>query len=172
MSKKAIHTAAEKGDVQRIESALKGSFFVKPAHVDDVDDVGNTALNCAAGNGKLEAVKYLVTKGASIEKGNNLAWTPLHTACVNGHWEVAAFLLDQQASVNKADLNGFTALMHTARTGHYACAKLLMERKADTTCTATGGGDKGKTAFEIATELQHANVAELLSAAPVVRLPG
>jgi ankyrin repeat protein len=61
-------------------------------------------LHLAAMNGKVESVKFLISKGASINK-TNLGWTPLHLSILMGHVDVAVALLQAGADPNICPTN-------------------------------------------------------------------
>jgi hypothetical protein len=69
-------------------------------------------LRCACYNGKLNLVKYLVSKGADIHARNNHC---IRLACEKGHQDIVAYLISKGANIHiyddlpmrKAQLNGF-----------------------------------------------------------------
>ncbi|HEY1187391.1 MAG TPA: ankyrin repeat domain-containing protein, partial [Gemmata sp.] len=90
----SLFRAAASGHTALVELLLK--------HGADRDAVfdhhGYTALGDAAAEGKIEVVKLLHDKGASVKKDVGI----LHTAAFRGHREVVAFLLDKGADVEGA----------------------------------------------------------------------
>ena len=89
-----------------------------------------TALFIAAKEGKLNVVRFLVGKGAALEKANSTGWTPLIIASRNGHLEVVRYLLEQGAN-SKAGTIGWTPLHHAAHGNHLNVARLLVEYGVD-----------------------------------------
>ncbi len=65
----------------------------------EVDEKGNTALMCAARNGKMECVEFLLANRADVNKNTKLG-NALQAAVVGGHIEIAARLLKAKADVN------------------------------------------------------------------------
>ncbi len=63
-----------------------------------------TALGLAAGAGKLDVVKFLHDKGASVKKDVGI----LHAAAFRGHRDVVAFLLDRGVDVEQSRPDGFS----------------------------------------------------------------
>ena len=85
-----------------------------------------TALVYASGNGHLDIVKYLVSKGADINIiGDKYGITPLSNAAKNGHLEVVKYLLENKADVK----NDRHALSDALKNGHYEIAELLKNYK-------------------------------------------
>ena len=65
-------------------------------HVDGGN--GMAAIQIAATNGDLDAIKLLLEKGADVglnPKYQSKEDTSLHIAAEEGHWEIVQFLLDQ-----------------------------------------------------------------------------
>lgn len=91
---------------------------------------GKTPLIIAAQEGKLDAVKFSVDKGANVNAIDNYGWTPLMYATWEGHLDVVQYLVDKGANVNAKDFNGWTPLMHAAWKGHLDVVKYLMDKGA------------------------------------------
>jgi len=69
------------------------------------DSVGCTFLHYAAGSGRLDIVKALVTKGADVSAKNKINETPLHRSAARGHEEVVKYLVSQNANLHAFDDN-------------------------------------------------------------------
>lgn len=77
----------------------------------DVDPGNVSGLHWAAINNRLSIVKYLVSKGADVDKeGGDLNATPLHWACRYGLVYIADYLIKNGADPTKIDSQGFNAL--------------------------------------------------------------
>jgi len=95
----SLFRAAARGHVTLVELLLE-----RGADRDAVfDHRGYTALGYAATEGKIEVVKLLHGKGASVKKDVGI----LHTAAFRGHREVVAFLLDKGVDVEQAWPDGY-----------------------------------------------------------------
>lgn len=105
----ALHYAAELDDVELIKIILnqpKARINVKTLNM------GSTPLVIAAGNGKLQALKYLLGKGADASITTNDGYTALMAAAESGTVEcVEALLKDKKCSVNHQNCHGKNALM-------------------------------------------------------------
>ncbi|XP_075068939.1 ankyrin repeat and SAM domain-containing protein 6 isoform X1 [Mixophyes fleayi] len=108
-----------------------GSSVVSPlVPVDSTDEDGNTALQLAAGSGHEPLVRFLLRKGASVDRKNHYGWTPLMQAARSGHLNVALILLENGADVNAQNRLGASVLTVASRGGHANVVKLLLESGA------------------------------------------
>lgn len=81
------------------------------------DDLAYTPLICAIRNCRgenLEMVKFLVKKGADLEKGDSRDGTPLLHACICAYKNILLYLISKGAKVDCLDNEGQTPL-------HYIC---------------------------------------------------
>ena len=102
----------------------------------------DSVLNFAAGNGKLECLKYLIECGIDV-KGVRLETkdTSLHIAAHNGYSDCVKFLLSESrknpqkrkplVDVNVRNGNGATPLHCAAHNGKEMCVKILLRNGAD-----------------------------------------
>ncbi|NSM56492.1 ankyrin repeat domain-containing protein [Wolbachia endosymbiont of Atemnus politus] len=105
-----LFDAVEQGNLSKVQECLE-----KGADVNDTNNWGWTPLHWAASDGKLEIVKFLVSKGANIHavkpvRNNNFFLhsigqvvhfmgygdTPLDVARKKGHKEIVIYLLEQK----------------------------------------------------------------------------
>jgi len=100
------------------------------ADVNHVNRLGEQALQHAAWRGKLDAVRWLVERGARINREGR-EWSALHYAVFAGHEDVVDFLLGRGADINALSTNGSTPLMMAAREGREAIAGKLLRAGAD-----------------------------------------
>ena len=110
---------ASSGKLEIVKALVEGkggllSVFSKGADVNAKDDNGETALMRACANGKLEIVKYLISKGADVNAkitvGPHKGLTALIGASMRGHLEVVKYLVSKGADVNAKSDSGMTAL--------------------------------------------------------------
>lgn len=68
----------DEGDLESARRVLEdpGGF----GHVDGTDEDGNTALMFASAGGHEQLVRFLLRKGASVDRRNYYGWTPLMQA--------------------------------------------------------------------------------------------
>ena len=99
----------------------------------------NRPLHLAAGNNKLELVKYFVSKGADIDSENEYGYTALIQASVEGYTDIVKFLLDNGANVDAADNQGYTSLMVACLEQRIECAHILIQAGANVNATTLNG---------------------------------
>lgn len=114
-----MNAATYSGNLEIVKALVEGkggllSVFSKGVDVNAKDDNGETALMGACGNGHLEIVKYLISKGADInakaEATRFRGTTALILASMYGHLEVVKYLVSKGADVNAKSDSGMTAL--------------------------------------------------------------
>jgi ankyrin repeat protein len=71
---------------------------------------GAPPLWCAAAAGHLDIVKYLIQKGAGVNKTTYTNSTPLRAACFDGHYEIVKHLVNNEADIEIANRHGHTCL--------------------------------------------------------------
>jgi ankyrin repeat protein len=121
---------------------------------------GYTVLMAAAYSGDLDAVTWLVERGADVKARSEAGCTALNGAAVSGNAAIVKLLLDRGADPNvryqEPDTIGDfqTPLMNASWHGHVECLKLLLEHGADVTvqggpfdrspllCAATTGSEE------------------------------
>ena len=67
-------------------------------------------MHWAARKGRLEATRYLLNKGVSVNQLNKSQRTPLHEAANNGYPEIVKTLLEAKACTTFWDASGKTAM--------------------------------------------------------------
>lgn len=105
--------AADRGDVLHVlKAAVLGGnietiaylfpLFEQAIDLNDQEPAGETLLMIAAADGRLEAVKFLMGKGADIHLvSEKYHWNALTAACKRGHREIVEVLLKAGAVNNK-----------------------------------------------------------------------
>ena len=83
-----IHSAAAKGDLQKVKALLKDN----PELIVSADRGGQTPLHSAAFRGQKNVVKLLLAYKANVNAKNNDGKTPLYYAVKEGNQHVAELL--------------------------------------------------------------------------------
>ncbi len=138
----ALYIAACIGSMEILTAVGAAGASTKP-----LDENGESALNCAAREGHLEAVKYLVEKKKMSPAKTAEGGLPLFVSAVkSGDLEVVKYLAGKGAKATEADSDGWTALFHAAAMGQVEIAKFLMTKGAK----ATTKDVDGRTALHVA----------------------
>jgi len=133
----ALHLAASKGFTAVIETLLqRGAKLEAPgsSHKD-------RPLHRAVGGGSIDAVKLLLSHGATIA-ADKYGYTPLHTAAAVGNVAVARLLIDHGATLDATNEDGKTPLDVAESNQH--SAQVMAQMKA-----LLGGNGAGKPKDEV-----------------------
>jgi len=149
-----IFKAARDGTVEDVKYFIEEKGVnVNTRKNDNSINNGETALHVAAWYGKVEIVKYLISKRADVDAKTDKGVTPLHNAATDtghaehddGKLEVAKILISEGADVN-AEFDGITPLS-LARAGRTRTEMQEYIESAGGVCTdseTSGGGGIGK----------------------------
>ncbi|KTW25662.1 hypothetical protein T552_03522 [Pneumocystis carinii B80] len=110
----AFIRAASHGDVERIESMLKGGSR-KYIDIDGCDETGGTAIIFAACFGHQGVVEALLEAGANINVRDKAKWSPLMWAINNHHGGIVKLLLAHGATFNSRGIGGNSVLEGTSQ---------------------------------------------------------
>jgi len=132
-------------------------FVKRGANVNRANKDGEQALMFAAWRGHVDAVRWLLDRGAQINRAG-LQWSALHYAVFAGHEKASKALIARGANINARSTNGSTPLMMAAREGHEDLAMLLVDLGADTTVK----NDWGEDAFVWAMRNKHPAIAKVV----------
>ena len=91
----------------------------------------NQELSNALLSGDKDRIKFLVSKGADVNKPDLQGWTPLTAAARQRRDETIDLLVELGADPNKADGNGMTPLAAALMRDHVPSIKTLIEHGAD-----------------------------------------
>jgi ankyrin repeat protein len=100
------HDAAEAGDLARVQSLLQE----QAQWLNSTDHEGETALMEAAEEGRLEVVRWLLSRGARVDWQDTEGETALMEAVEAGHLPVAELLLSYGSPVGTVDAEDRSAL--------------------------------------------------------------
>lgn len=121
---------------------------------------GFPVVALAAVFGHLEVVRYLASRGADIDavSTNGTGYTALTGAVAGGHTAIVNWLLQHGANANYRYAAGYAPLLTASANGHLEIVKLLLAHGADPHAIS----NEGKSAFALATEREHPEVAAFL----------
>lgn len=118
-----LHDAAQHGDIEGMEKAIKGGIDVNALETDRKW----TALHVAAETNQLEAIKKLSELGADMNARDKDDETPMHCAAFLGHSDAVGWLLAGGASTRVTNKYGMTPHEVALRHGKEATAKMILE---------------------------------------------
>jgi hypothetical protein len=118
---KAVLEAVHSGDMAALKNLLGEEQYVNYRD----DETGNTPLLVAASQGKMDAAKFLIEKGAYVNAVDREGQTPLMKAAVKGDMGMVELLLNKGADVRMSDMGGRTALYWALANKHDDIANLL-----------------------------------------------
>lgn len=118
---------AEQGDIARMKEDLAAG-----ADIDFISGTGQTPFTAAAGNGRLEALKFLAARGADPYRKTKKGSTALLEAAWNCRMETVRYLVEElNFDVNSRDCFGWGTLYYAILRGHREMLAYFLERGAD-----------------------------------------
>ena len=128
----ALHAAASSGDEDVINFLLDQGF-----NIDTRTPDGWTPLFIATRDGRAEAAKLLIYRGADLNAASKQGATPLLMVLTQPfptqkeRVELLQYLLRRGANTNQADEHGFSPLYYAIISGQPETVELLLEYDAD-----------------------------------------
>lgn len=117
---------------QRVDRARLEAWLAKGA------DVQTELANAVLGSDE-ERIRFLVEKGADINKLDRQGYAPLQAAARSRKDKLIPLLIELGADINGRDRDGFTALSNAAQRNHVPTIEVLAKRGADLELAAEGG---------------------------------
>lgn len=152
-----LHYAAREGKTE----ILKWLVEKAGALVEMEDREGETALHKAALAGKLPALTFLLSAGASANCVDGDGWTPLHNACSRGYLDIAKVLVENAgATVDvKGGRGAWTPLMNAASNGHLPVVRYLATKHHADPFARNAAGE---TAYDVAAATFEVYICDML----------
>lgn len=151
VSEQTLHLAVEGKSTRVVKMLLdRGTKFISTGGK-------NTALAIAAKGGQPEMARFLLKKGAKVNKAPEGGFPPLSEAAKGGHLETVRVLLEKGADVRGKSID-WTALYEASIHGKAEVVQLLLEYGADVESLTPSGS----TALQEAARMGHEEVARLL----------
>lgn len=175
-----LHLAAQKGDLvavkqildginSQMEGTLSGAEFdeevaeIRASVVNEVNELGETALYTAADGGHLEVVKELLkysNMDTLTRKNHRSGFDPLHVAASQGHCEIVKVLLEHEPGLIKTvGTSNATPLITAAARGHTAVVNELLSKDCSLLEISRSNG---KNALHLAVRPGHVEVVKAL----------
>ncbi|MFD0792959.1 ankyrin repeat domain-containing protein [Mucilaginibacter litoreus] len=150
------------------EAAAAGKFDavayqvnLHPERIDYYTEDGFTALGLASYFGHFDIARYLILKGADVNKPSDNGYMvyPLHSAAAGNFTSTARMLIENGANVNVRQVSGVTPLHSAAQNGNLDLLIILLENGAQVDIRMEGG----KLPADLAREKGFEEIAEILS---------
>ncbi|KAK9699490.1 hypothetical protein RND81_08G177000 [Saponaria officinalis] len=175
-----LHLAAQRGDLAAVKQILGGDinsqigdglsgaeFEVEAAEVralvvNEVNELGETALFSAAEKGHLDVVKELLkyANNDTLLQKNRSGFDPLHVAANQGHLEIVQVLLDHDPGLLKTiGPSNATPLISAATRGHTEIVRELLSRDDSLVDSIKSNG---KNALHFAVRQGHVEIVRAL----------
>ncbi|XP_031485704.1 ankyrin repeat-containing protein ITN1-like [Nymphaea colorata] len=173
-----LHLAAKTGDLAAVHRVLHGideqmvcadglgadaeRAEIRAAVVNEVNELGETALYIAADRGSLDMVKELLSHSSreSVARKTNAGYTALHIAAKKGYQDIVQVLLDQDPELSKtADPKHETPLIAAATMGHVEVVNVLLSKNS---ALLEISRTNGKNALHLAARRGHREVVKAL----------
>ncbi|KAK4481029.1 hypothetical protein RD792_011898 [Penstemon davidsonii] len=174
-----LHLAAQKGDVaavrqilgeidEKMLKTLSGAEFdaeveeIRAAVVNEVNELGETALFTAAEKGFIDVVEELLpyTTREGIRLKNRSGFDPLHVAASQGHHDIVKILLEHDPELSKTvGQSNATPLISAATKGHLAVVKELLLQDSSLVEISRSNG---KNALHLSARQGHVDIVKAL----------
>ncbi|KAL2549176.1 Ankyrin repeat-containing protein [Forsythia ovata] len=174
-----LHLAAQKGDLAAVMQILKdidsqmvgtltGADFdqevaeIRASVVNEVNELGETALYAAAEKGHIDVVNELLkyANKETLTKKNRCMFDPLHIAVTQGHHAIVQVLLDHDPGLSKTiGPSNATPLVTAASRGHTAVVNELLSKDCSLLEVSRSNG---KNALHLAARQGHVDIVEAL----------
>ncbi|XP_047316217.1 ankyrin repeat-containing protein ITN1-like [Impatiens glandulifera] len=174
-----LHLAAGRGDLAAVKqilddinSQMMGTLSEEEFHaevseirasvVNEVNELGETALFTAADKGHIDVVKELLkyANKDSVSKKNRSGFDPLHIAASQGHHAIVQVLLDYDPGLSKTiGQSNATPLITAATKGHTAVVIELLSRDGSLHEISRSNG---KNAVHLSARQGHADIVRAL----------
>nr|XP_043637770.1 ankyrin repeat-containing protein ITN1-like isoform X1 [Erigeron canadensis] len=174
-----LHLAAQRGDLDAVKQildeitsqmvgTLSGADFdaevadIRSSVVNEVNELGETALYTAAEKGHLEVVKELLqyTDKEALTRRSRLGFDTLHVAASHGHHAIVKLLLDHDISLCQTRSQGnATPLITASSKGHAAVVQELLAKDPSLLDTPRSNG---KNALHLAARSGHVEILKTL----------
>ncbi|KAL6980451.1 Ankyrin repeat-containing protein itn1 [Sarracenia purpurea var. burkii] len=174
-----LHLAAQRGDLSAVKQILddidkqmvgilSGEDFdeevaeIRASVVNEVNELGETAMFTAAERGHFDVVKELLkyANKDSISKKNRSGFDPLHIAASQGHHGIVEVLLDHDPELSKTiGPSNATPLISAATRGHTAVVNELLSKDRNLLDISKSNG---KNALHLAARQGHVDIVKVL----------
>ena len=130
-----LHKALGNNDIETVMQLIDGDISL----LESPNPRGSSPLCVAASKGYTEIVKYLIKKGADVNKGNPFGTAPLHYAAWASDLESFNALLKAGANIKAENNNGQTPLQFACLGGNIDIMNVCISEGTDLKATCKDG---------------------------------
>lgn len=132
--KSLLHLGVASGSHEMVDLLIK-----KGADLEQIDNLGSTAVLEAIKTHNNYAFKKLLDAGASVNHQDNFGYTPLMYSAETGETRIIEPLLANGALVNMRNSSGRTAAFFAVKSGNSAALEFLIQNGADVNAVDNDG---------------------------------
>ncbi len=130
-----LHKAIGNNEIEKVMNIIDNDINL----LESPNPRGSTPLCVAASKGYSDIVKYLIKKGADVNKGNIFGSTPLHYAAWASDPELFNALLKAGANINAENNEGQTPLQYACMGGNIDIMNVCISGGTDLKATCKDG---------------------------------
>lgn len=150
----SIHQVAKNGDFEMLKELITVNFKV----VDSTDEVGYTPLHWALIRENWEIAKFLIVKGADVNRQGTDGGSPMHCAANHENIEIIKLLLKNGAQKDLKNIWGNTPLCLASQRGCIKTVQFLISNGAN----ISSKSNEGWTPLHYAYKSGHISVQQAL----------
>jgi ankyrin repeat protein len=157
-----VHVAASQGNIQALNILVRKGVDLNKLTYFGPHSNGASPLHLAIANHQVEAVKYLINVGASVDIKNTQGVAPIEVAVMLDSFELTKVLLASEADPNTINDNGVTPLMLAVQRNKLPIVQILVDAGANIDTPTSGSIISTPLIESIATDSVEVEITKFL----------